>query len=191
MKSNQAHARRFFGVIGFLQIAIIVLVLVTTGIHLQHGISMSAGGFAGGSLHAFPGSSGSRLPSGPPRGSGSGASGLSILQWIPLPLSTLFILNGIGYLVLVIALYLPLLSRFQRLIRWLLIIFAAATFTLYFLVNGFHLDTISLVDKIAEIALIILLLIHDRQFVRARRSEVLQSVSPQSGSGALASRAAD
>lgn len=75
---------------------------------------------------------------------------------------------------------------FQWLIRWLLIIFAAVTFTLYFLVNGFHLDTISLVDKIAEIALIILLLIDDRRSVRARRSEVLQSVSPQLESGALA-----
>jgi preprotein translocase subunit SecG len=164
---SQAHSRRFFGVIGLLQIAIIVLVVLTAIIHLQRGISMSAGGFGGGA------------PGRPPGASGSGPPGGSILQWIPLPLSTLFILNGIGYLVLVIALYLPPLYRFQRLVRWLLIVFAAVTFILYFLVNGFHLQTISIIDKVAEIALIILLLIDDRQSVRSRRSELLHSAPPQ------------
>jgi hypothetical protein len=164
---NQVYSRRLFGGIGILQIATIVLVVITASIHLQRGISMSMGGFGGGA------------PGRPPGGPGSGPPGGSILQWIPLPLSTLFIINGIGYLVLVIALYLPPLARFQRIIRWLLIIYAATTFILYFLVNGFHLQTISIIDKVAEIALIILLLIDDRQSVRYGRSEVLHSAPSQ------------
>lgn len=76
---------------------------------------------------------------------------------------------------LIVALYLPPLYRLQRIVRWLLIIFAAATFILYFVVNGFHLQTISIIDKIAEVTLIILLLIDMRQSVRSRQSEVLHS----------------
>lgn len=187
MKLSLTHSRRFSDAIGPLQVAIIILVLITAGIHLQHGISMIAGGsgshpstgpgrgFPGG----VPGGPGNRPPGAPSGGFRGGAPGFSILQWIPLPLSTLFILNGISYLVLITALYLPPLARFQRLIRWLLIIFAAVTFVLYFLVNGFHLDTISLIDKLVEIVLIILLLVADRQSVHAKRSEVLHNVSPQ------------
>ena len=178
MNVSQAHARRFFGMIGPLQIAIIVLVLITAGIHLQYGMNMNPGGFRGGPPGGQPGGPGSRPPGGP-GGPGSAAPGGSILQSIPLPLSTLFILNGIGYLVLVIALYLPPLARFQRFIRWLLIMFAAVTFILYFVVNGFHLNTIGLIDKGVEVVLIILLLIDDRQSVRSKRSEVIQSASPQ------------
>jgi len=190
---SQANARRLFGVIGILQIVIIVLVLITASVHLQRGISMSAGGFGGGAPGprpgftgtpgAFPGGHGSgapgRRPGGPGGGGAPGGSGFAILQLIPVPRSTLFILNGIGYLVLIIALYLPPLYRFQRIVRWLLIIFAAVTFILYFLVNGFHLQTISIIDKVAEIALIILLLIDDRQSVRYRRNEALRSAPAQ------------
>ncbi len=180
-KLNMAyHSRRLFGAIGILQIVIIALVLVTAGIHLQHGLGMSGGGFRGGAPGGpggvpgrLPGGTGSGFPGRPPGGTGGGAPGGSILQFIPLPLSTLFILNGIGYLVLIVALYLPFLYRFQRIVRWLLIVFAATTFVLYFLVNGFHLDTISLIDKVAEIALIVLLVIDDRLAVRSRRREVL------------------
>lgn len=161
------YSRRLFGTIGILQIVIIALVLVTAGIHLQHGIGMVGGGLGRGT----PGGSGS-FPGRPPAGSGGGPPGASFLQFIPLSLSTLFILNGIGYLVLIVAMYLPFLYRFQRIVRWLLIVFAAVTFVLYFLVRGFQLDTISLIDKAAEIALIVLLVIDDRLAVRSRRREV-------------------
>ena len=57
--------------------------------------------------------------------------------------------------------------------------FATVTFILYFVVNGFHLNTIGLIDKGVEVVLIILLLIDDRQSVRSKRSEVMQSASPQ------------
>jgi len=173
---SQANSRRVFGVIGILQVVIIVLVLITASIHLQRGISMGMGGFGGGPPGGHPPGG---FRGGPPgRFKGGGAPGGSILQLIPIPLSTLFILNGIGYLVLIVALYLPPLYRLQRIVRWLLIIFAATTFILYFLVNGFHLQTISIIDKIAEITLIILLLIDERQSVRSRQSEVLHS-APQ------------
>jgi len=108
MNVSQAHARRFFGMIGPLQIAIIVLVLITAGIHLQYGMSMNPGGFRGG------------VPGGQPGGPGSRAPGGSLLQ-----------------------------------------------------------NTIGLIDKGVEVVLIILLLIDDRQSVRSKRSEVMQSASPQ------------
>jgi hypothetical protein len=41
------------------------------------------------------------------------------------------------------------------------------TFLLYFLINGFRPNPIGIVAKSAEIALIILLLIEDRQAVRS------------------------
>jgi len=172
---SQANSRRVFGVIGILQIVIVVLVLITASIHLQRGISMSMGGFGGGPPGGHPPGGFRGPPPGRPRG---GAPGGSILQSIPIPLSTLFILNGIGYLVLIVALYLPPLYRLRRIVRWLLIIFAATTFILYFVVNGFHLQTISIIDKLAEITLIILLLIDERQSVRSRQSEVLRT-APQ------------
>ncbi len=165
---SQATSRRSMGTIGILQIAIIVLVVITALIHLQRGISMGASGFGGGAPGPHPGFRGH-----------PGGGGMAILQMLPVPLSTLFILNGIGYLVLVMALYLPPLYRLQRIIRWLLIIYTAVTFLLYFLVNGFHLQTISYLDKAAEIALIVLLLIDDRQSARNRRNEVPHSASSQ------------
>ena len=86
-----------------------------------------------------------------------------MFQYLPLPLPTLFLLNGIGYLVLGTALYLPALSRYRQIVRWLLIIFAATTFVLYFLLNGFRLNPIAVIDKIAEFSLIVLLFIDGRQ----------------------------
>lgn len=175
MKLSQTNSRRLFGVIGVLQIAIIVLVVITATVHLQRGISMSLGGFGGGA----PGGHPVGPPGGFRGGHPGGPPGGSLLQSIPLPLSTLFILNGTGYLVLLIALFLPPLYRFQRVVRWLLITFAVVTFILYFLVNGFHLQTISIIDKVAELALITLLLIDDRQSVRQRHSEVLRGAPAQ------------
>ncbi len=58
------------------------------------------------------------------------------MQLLPLPMSTLFLLNGIGYLVLGAALYLPALRRYQPIVRWLLIIFAAVTVVMYFMIAG-------------------------------------------------------
>lgn len=154
---GQIPAQQVRKVFGILQIAILVLVVITALIHLQRGIAMSAGGFGGGP----PGGAAGGPPGGfrPPAGA---SGGFNILQILPLPLSTLFLLNGIGYFVLGIALSLPPLYRFQRTIRWLLIAFTAITILLYFMVVGFRLNMIGLLDKAIELALIVLLLIEDR-----------------------------
>jgi len=95
------------------------------------------------------------------------------MQMLPLPLPVLFLLNGIGYLVLVAALYLPALARYQPIVRWLLILFTAVTIVMYFLFNGFRMNSIGWIDKIAEVALIVLLLIEGR---RASSSVVGEAV---------------
>jgi hypothetical protein len=73
----------------------------------------------------------------------------------------MFILNGIGYLVLVAALYLPQLQRYRRLIRWALIAFAAVTIIGWIAIGA--RSTIGYLDKVIEVALIALLLIEMRQ----------------------------
>ena len=152
----QAQAGRLQRTIGALQIAIIVLVIITALIHLQRGIGMSFG--SGGPP---PGAgSGGPPPGGPPGGAGGG---FNIMQLLPVPIPVLFLLNGIGYLVLVTALYLPALSSYRRLIRWLLIAFAALTIVMYFLIAGFRMNPIGLFDKLVEVALIALLLIEERR----------------------------
>ncbi|MCZ7668819.1 MAG: hypothetical protein M5U34_17265 [Chloroflexi bacterium] len=48
----------------------------------------------------------------------------------------LFLLNGVGYLALIIALYfIPQLAGQRALIRWALLAFTAVTFVLYFAFN--------------------------------------------------------
>lgn len=71
----------------------------------------------------------------------------------------LFILNGIGYLVLVVALYfVPQLAAQRSLVRWALILFTAVTFILYFVFNWPDIwGPIGLLDKAIELVLIILL----------------------------------
>lgn len=159
----QAQTRRLWGSIGPLQLAILVLVLITALVHLQRGIGMSVFMFGGGPRGGFPpGGAGGRFPGGAPGGF-PGGGGFNIMRMLPLPLPILFLINGVGYLVLGAALYLPALQRYRNVIRWLLIIFAAATFVLYFLVNGFRLNPLAVVDKITELSLIVLLLIDSRQ----------------------------
>jgi hypothetical protein len=76
------------------------------------------------------------------------------------PLSPLFILNCVGYLVLVTAHYLPTLQRFQRLTRWLLIAYTAVTVLLWYVIASSHADLVDYVDKLVEVVLIILLLVY-------------------------------
>jgi hypothetical protein len=74
---------------------------------------------------------------------------------------TMFILNGIGYLVLVAALYLPQLSRYRTLTRWALIGFTAVT-VLGWVFIGMR-SPIAYVDKAIEIALIVCLFLEGRK----------------------------
>ena len=73
------------------------------------------------------------------------------------------ILNGVGYVVLLAALYLPiaLLSRFRNTIRWVLVGYAALTVILWVLVGP--RVTIAYIDKVIELLLILLLLLEARK----------------------------
>jgi hypothetical protein len=73
----------------------------------------------------------------------------------------MFILNGIGYLVLVTALYLPQLRNLQTYTRWALIIYAAITILAWVFIGS--RNTIGYLDKLVEIALIILLFIENQK----------------------------
>jgi hypothetical protein len=74
-----------------------------------------------------------------------------------------FILNGIGYLVLVGALYAPSAALVPRrsLIRWVLMGYTALTVLLWVFIGS--RDAIAYIDKIIEVALILLLFMDSRQ----------------------------
>jgi len=80
-------------------------------------------------------------------------------------LAGLFLCNFGGYVVLNAALYLPVLRRFQRVTRALLIGYAAVTIVAYFAIDqGTALtNRIGLADKAVEAALIALLVIDGRR----------------------------
>jgi len=91
------------------------------------------------------------------------------MSLLPLPLPILFDLNFVGYMVLVIALYLPALQRFQHITRWLLIAYTGVTILLWYLISGSHPDMIEYVNKSVEVVLVVLLLIEAwRSRVQAR-----------------------
>ena len=72
-----------------------------------------------------------------------------------------FILNGLGYLALLVALFLPSLARYRNLVRWALIGYAALTIFLWILLGA--RTPIGYIDKVIEIVLIALLLIEARR----------------------------
>ncbi len=108
--------------IGLLQIAIVLLAVITALIHLDLGVKFLMRGLGG-----------------------------------PLPI--LFILNFVGYMVLVTAIYLPPLQRIQSRTRWILMAYTALTVILWYLIASSHADLEAYVDKLVEVVLIILLLV--------------------------------
>ena len=72
----------------------------------------------------------------------------------------MFYLNGIGYLALVTALYLPRFERQHDLIRWALIAYTAVTIIAWVAVGA--RNTIAYADKTIEVVLIVLLFIESR-----------------------------
>lgn len=79
----------------------------------------------------------------------------------------LFILNGLGYLALLAALYLPIpiLKRWNRLIRWVFGGYILLTIVLYFVFHAdgsWQEDGLGMVTKLIEVILL-LLLIYDGQ----------------------------
>jgi hypothetical protein len=76
----------------------------------------------------------------------------------------LFVLNGLGYLTLLAALYgpIPRLLPYRNAVRWLLVGFAALTILLWLVITGGNSTTIGYVDKAVEVLLIILLVAEAR-----------------------------
>ncbi len=78
----------------------------------------------------------------------------------PFPL--LFYLNALGYLVLITALYVPLLHPVQREIRWVFIVYAILTIVLWFLLAPAH-TPLGYSDKVIEVVLVTLLIVDERR----------------------------
>ena len=77
----------------------------------------------------------------------------------------LFILNGLGYLGLLAAIFLPLdfLDDYRSYARWALLVYTAITIVAYFVVNpNPWTSTFGLVTKVIEVVLIVLLFLDSR-----------------------------
>jgi hypothetical protein len=74
-----------------------------------------------------------------------------------------FILNGLGYLTLLAALYLPVsrLARYRNVVRWVLVGYTALTILLWVLFGA--RIPIGYIDKAIEVTLILLLLLEARR----------------------------
>jgi uncharacterized membrane protein len=79
---------------------------------------------------------------------------IHIVLAIPANL-TMFYLNGIGYIVLALALFLPQFKNYRSLIRWVLIAFTLVTIIGWVAIG--ERSTIAYIDKIIEVALLVLL----------------------------------
>ncbi len=75
----------------------------------------------------------------------------------------LFILNGLGYLTLLAARYLPIpqLAGYRSLVRWVLLAYTALTVVLWVIMGS--RDALAYLDKAIEVVLIVLLWIEGRQ----------------------------
>jgi peptidoglycan/LPS O-acetylase OafA/YrhL len=78
-----------------------------------------------------------------------------------------FLLNGIGYVGLLIALYLPQLYPLRQVICYVMIAYAALTVVLYIFL-GQPYDMVGVGTKIIEVLLIAMLLVKGRQLHVAR-----------------------
>ena len=76
----------------------------------------------------------------------------------------LFVLNGLGYLALLAALYLPIprLAPNQNAVRWALVGYTALTIVLWLVITGGNSTAVGYMDKTVEVLLIVLLVAEDR-----------------------------
>ena len=139
---------------GPLQIAICVLALATAVVHIYLGVITNV------------------MVATQPEATAA-AGGATALGFF----AALFYLDGLGYIVLTAALYHPAFARFRRLTRWALIALTAATIVAYFALIGGHFDALGIVNKITEVALIVLLI------VEGRRDRTARATADASGNG--------
>ena len=82
---------------------------------------------------------------------------------LAIPLTMVgFYLNGLGYLTLVAALYLPPLAHYRPLLRWVLMGYTGLTIVLWVFLSRPY-TTIGYVDKAIELGLLALLWIDHRR----------------------------
>jgi len=74
-----------------------------------------------------------------------------------------FLLNGISYIVLLIAFYAPLLSAYRKLVGSALLLYTALTIVLYFFL-GQPYDALGLLTKASEMLLIVLIAVKIRRY---------------------------
>jgi hypothetical protein len=74
-----------------------------------------------------------------------------------------FILNGLGYLTLLAALYLPIpqLAPYRNIVRWVFIGYTALTLTLWLIIGA--RTAVGFINAAVEVALIVLLLLEARR----------------------------
>ena len=130
------NATRF----GAIQIAICALALATAAVHIYLGVI----------THVMV----ATQPDATAAAGGAAALGF---------FAALFYLDGLGYIVLTVALYHPAFARFRRWTRWALIALTAATIIAYFALIQGQYDAIGIADKIAEVVLIVLLVMEGRR----------------------------
>ena len=75
----------------------------------------------------------------------------------------IFILNGLGYLALLAALYLPIprLAPYRNIVRWVFIGYTALTLTLWLIIGA--RTAVGFINAAVEVALIVLLLLEARR----------------------------
>ena len=75
-----------------------------------------------------------------------------------------FILNGLGYLTLLAALYLPIpaLAQYRTTTRWVLVGYTALTMVLWLVITGGQSTVTGYTDKVVELLLIALLVTEAR-----------------------------
>ncbi len=76
----------------------------------------------------------------------------------------LFVLNGLGYLALLAALYLPVpqLAPYRNAVRWVLVGYTALTIVLWLVITGGASNATGYIDKVVEVLLIALLVAEAR-----------------------------
>jgi len=76
----------------------------------------------------------------------------------------LFVLNGLGYLTLLAALYLPIrrLIPYRGTVRWALVGYTALTIFLWLVITGGMSAAIGYIDKVVEVLLVAMLLAEAR-----------------------------
>ena len=75
---------------------------------------------------------------------------------------TLFLLNGLGYLGLLLLFYLPFFGQWRGAIRWLFIGYTILTIVLYFVFSGADSfqNMLGLATKLVEVILVVLLFLN-------------------------------